>query len=81
MARSESITCDICNKKKEKVNHWWIYWVRGNNRFGACKAEDFITTDDKSNIRYDACSETCCSVAFSRWMSTGTFSITCANPK
>jgi endogenous inhibitor of DNA gyrase (YacG/DUF329 family) len=73
MATTMQVTCDICSKKKETTNHWWKFWIR-NKRFGACAAELFVADDTKNPIK-DACSETCAAVAFTRWMSTGSFDI------
>lgn len=64
MAITEQITCDVCGKVKQDVNHWWI--VKRT-------AMDFTLLPwgsgaIKNSIAHHLCGQECVTKSASQWM-------------
>lgn len=62
MAITQTITCDVCGKQKQQVNHWWLI----------AEFEDSIHVskwrDDDAEGEKHVCGQECAIKSVSEWL-------------
>lgn len=59
MARTTTITCDVCGKTKGEANHWWIYFFHQKYGRFQCFPGDYGFDPEDEEENGDICSEQC----------------------
>ena len=71
MAFETSITCDICKKKKEQVNHWKTVWIGKSDTFHSIEG----VSKSSSSLKYPrkhVCGVEHALTMYNRYLSHGT---------
>ena len=61
------ISCDVCKRDKDEVNHWWTVWIF-NSEFNTAS----LSLIKQSSGERHVCGASCAGVLYQRFLSNGT---------